>query len=204
LGAFPVLPIISGVSSNDALFVAEALIEGGVEIMEITLRSAESQESLSILRKEFPDLTLGAGSIIHVEQLNWAAGEGLDFAVSPAWNDLIWERSEKISIPLIPGILTPSELLHAINAGCLHPKIFPIEPAGGLPYLQSLLAPFQHTSIQCLPTGGIKKEQVQKYLNFNQVLTVGGSWITPPEMISAKNSKGITELAKSSIMIANC
>lgn len=203
LQKYPVLPIINQATPDEALSIAEALLEGGIDVMEVTLRTAQAKEALQVVRKKFPEITLGVGSILSTEQMNWAAAEGMNFGVSPVWNEDLWELSLDLEISFFPGVLTPSELSRAIDAGCLHPKIFPIEPTGGVAYLKSLLAPFGNTNLYCLPTGGIGKEKVLEYLAIPQVSTVGGSWITPQSLISSKDTKGMTELAKSSLLLAN-
>ena len=203
LGKYPVLPIINQVKPDEALLIAEALTIGGLKIMEITLRTDEAKDALLAVRKHFPKLILGAGSVLNPEQINWIKGEGLNFAVSPGWSDSCWQKATSMNLPFFPGILTPTELMHAIDSGCLNPKIFPIVPAGGAQYLKSLLAPFRKCSIKCLPTGGIKPNMVPNYLNDPDVSMVGGSWITPEDLVSKKDFVGITELAKSSLLLAN-
>jgi len=203
LRKYPVLPIINQATPDQALSIAEALLEGGIDVMEVTLRTAQAKEALQVVRKKFPEITLGVGSILSTEQVNWAAAEGMNFGVSPVWNEDLWALSRDLEISFFPGVLTPSELSRAIDAGCLHPKIFPIEPTGGVAYLKALLAPFGNTNLYCLPTGGIGKEKVLEYLTIPQVSTVGGSWITPQSLISSKDTKGMTELAKSSLLLAN-
>jgi 2-dehydro-3-deoxyphosphogluconate aldolase/(4S)-4-hydroxy-2-oxoglutarate aldolase len=203
LQKYPVLPIINQATPDEALNIAEALLEGGIDVMEITLRTSQAKKALQLVRKKFPEITLGVGSILSTEQVDWAAAEGMNFGVSPVWNEDLWALSLDLEISFFPGVLTPSELSRAIDAGCHHPKIFPIEPTGGVAYLKSLLAPFGNTNLHCLPTGGIGKEKVLEYLKIPQVSTVGGSWITPQSLISSKDTKGMTELAKSSLLLAN-
>ena len=203
LQKYPVLPIINQATPDEALSIAEALLEGGIDVMEVTLRTSQAKEALQVVRKKFPEITLGVGSILSTEQVDWAAAEGMNFGVSPVWNEDLWALSLDLEISFFPGVLTPSELSRAIDAGCLHPKIFPIEPTGGVAYLKALLAPFGNTNLYCLPTGGIGKEKVLEYLKIPQVSTVGGSWITPQSLISSKDTKGMTELAKSSLLLAN-
>ena len=203
LGKYPVLPIINQVTPDEALLIAEALSVGGVKIMEITLRTDKAKDSLLAVRKHFPELVLGAGSVMNPEQMNWIKGEGFNFAVSPGWSDLCWQKATSLELPFFPGILTPTELMHALNSGCLNPKIFPIAPVGGVQYLKSLLAPFRKYSIKCLPTGGIGRNMVPNYLSDPHVSMVGGSWITSEDLVSKKDFAGITELAKSSLFLAN-
>ena len=203
LGKYPVLPIINQVTPDEALLIAEALTVGGVKIMEITLRTDKAKDSLLAVRKHFPELVLGAGSVMNPEQMNWIKGEGFNFAVSPGWSDLCWQKATSLELPFFPGILTPTELMHALNSGCLNPKIFPIAPVGGVQYLKSLLAPFRKYSFKCLPTGGIGRNMVPNYLSDPHVSMVGGSWITSENLVSKKDFAGITELAKSSLFLAN-
>ena len=203
LRKYPVLPIINQATPDQALSIAEALLEGGIDVMEVTLRTTQAKKALQLVRKKFPEITLGVGSILSTEQVDWAAAEGMNFGVSPVWNEDLWALSLDLEISFFPGVLTPSELSRAIDAGCHHPKIFPIEPTGGVAYLKALLAPFGNTNLYCLPTGGIGKEKVLEYLKIPQVSTVGGSWITPQSLISSKDTKGMTELAKSSLLLAN-
>jgi len=203
LEKFPVLPILNHASPDEALVVAEALLTGGVKIMEITLRTDLATDALIQVRREFPKLFLGVGSITSEEQLDWAVNEGINFGVSPAWSDSLWERSLEIKLPFIPGILTPTELLKASYAGCYHLKIFPIEPVGGISYLNSLIAPFRGSKIKYLPTGGISKDVVSQYLRVPEVMTVGGSWLTPKKLVLKKDRSAITKLAKSSLLLAN-
>ena len=203
LGKYPVLPIINQATPDEALLIAGALMQGGVKIMEITLRSDLAKDSLIAVRREFPELIIGAGSVMNPEQIEWVKEEGLDFSVSPGWSDVCWQKANSLNLPLFPGIMTPTELMHAINSGCMNPKIFPIAPLGGIEFLQALLAPFRKTDLQCLPTGGIKQNQVSEYLSDPQVSMVGGSWIAPRKLVKQKYIAGITELAKSSLLLAN-
>lgn len=200
---YPVLPIINQATAEEALVIAEAFLEADLCLMEMTLRTETAKKALLEVRKKFPNFILGTGSILSKDQMQWAFDAGMDFTVSPAWSDSLWNMSQKLKIPFFPGILSPSELLKSIEAGCLHPKIFPIEPAGGVPYLKSLLAPFQNAEITCLPTGGIGKEKVSQYLVLPEVQIVGGSWITPQTHINSMDAKKITELAKASLLLAN-
>ena len=131
---YPVLPIVNQATIEEALVIAEAFLEAELYLMEMTLRTETAKKGLLEVRKKFPDLVLGVGSILSKDQMQWAFDAGMDFTVSPAWSDSLWEMSQKLKIPLYPGILSPYELLKSIKAGCKHPKIFPIEPAGGVSY----------------------------------------------------------------------
>lgn len=203
LGSQPVLPILNFADRDSALRVTEALVKGGIRAFEITLRSPQAMDALQTVRKEFPDLALGAGTILEKEQLSQVNDCGIDFVVSPGWSDELWVHSQELELLFFPGILTPSELTHACQSGCRALKVFPIEPAGGISYLNSLIAPFRSLNLNYLPTGGISREQVEDYLAEDSVLTVGGSWLTPRDLIVKKEFDKITELASASLHLSN-
>lgn len=203
LRSFPVLPILNLAEQTTALRVAEALTKGGIGAFEITLRNANALSSLQAVRKEFPGLTLGAGTILEKEQISQVKDLGIDFGVCPGWDDDLWSHSKDLDFPLIPGVLTPTELTRACKSGCRTLKVFPIEPAGGVGYLKSLIAPFRSWNLDYLPTGGIGKEKVSSYLEDEAVLTVGGSWLTPLTLIEKKEFTAITELAIASLSLGN-
>ena len=203
LGRQPVLPILNLADQETALRVAEALTKGGIGTFEITLRSATALGSLQAVRKEFPDLALGAGTILEKEQVSQVKDLGVDFGVCPGWDDELWVHSQELDFPLFPGILSPTELTHAYKSGCRALKVFPVEPAGGIAYLKSLIAPFRSLNLKYLPTGGIGRDKVASYLEDEAVLTVGGSWLTPRGLIEKKKFEGITELAIASLSLGN-
>ena len=203
LGGQPVLPILNLADRETALRVAEALTKGGIGAFEITLRSTTALGSLQAVRKEFPGLTLGAGTILEKEQVSQVRDLGIDFGVCPGWDIELWTHSQELGFPLFPGILTPTELTHAHKSGCRALKVFPIEPAGGISYLKSLIAPFRSLGVKYLPTGGIGRDKVAPYLEDEAVLTVGGSWLTPRNLIEKKGFAEITELAIASLSLGN-
>ena len=203
LGRQPVLPILNLADRDSALRITEALVKGGINAFEITLRSPEAMDALQTVRKEFPDLTLGAGTILDKEQLSQVKDGGIDFGVSPGWSDGLWEHSQELELLFFPGIVTPTELTHAHRSGCHVLKVFPIEPAGGIAYLKSLIAPFRALGIRYLPTGGIDRSKVAPYLLDDAVVTVGGSWLTPKDLIDKKEFGKITELAIASLSLGN-
>ena len=199
----PVLPILNLADQETALHVVEALIAGGIKALEITLRTPAALDALRAVRKEFRELTLGAGTILDKEQIKKVFDSGIDFGVSPGWDDDIWIQAQSLGFHLFPGILTPTELTRAQKAGCRSLKVFPIEPVGGINYLKSLIAPFRSLGMKYLPTGGISKGNVAPYLAEETVLAVGGSWMAPPALIEKKDFRAITELAKESFCLGN-
>ncbi len=199
----PILPILNLANRDSALRVTEALIAGGIKVFEITLRSPEALQTLQAVRKEFPELTLGAGTILNNEQVTQAKELGIDFGVSPGWSKELWTHAQEVDLPFLPGILTPTELMSAYRAGCRILKVFPVEPVGGISYLKSLIAPFRPLGIRYLPTGGIVREKVSSYLLDEAVLTVGGSWLTPKDSIENKDFEKITRLAIEALSLGN-
>ena len=202
LGKYPVLPILNLSNPKTSLQTAEALAEAGVEIMEMTLRNDEALPSLEAVRKEFPHFILGAGTLLEIEQIERVQDIGIDFGVSPGWDESIWIKAQEENFFLIPGILTPSELNNVSKCSCPLIKIFPIEPAGGYSYLKALLAPFRARGLKYLPTGGITKDLVSSYLADPDVLTVGGSWLTPSHLLKNSQFCEITKLAKEALSFA--
>ena len=201
IGKYPVLPILNLTTPENALRTAEALAAGGIEIMEVTLRNDDALPSLEAIRKEFPHFTLGAGTILNAEQLGRVENIGVNFGVSPGWDKALWKKAVKKNFFLIPGILTPSELNSIAKFDCSLIKVFPIQPAGGYPYLNSILAPFRSLGRKYIPTGGITRDLVSHYLSDPDVLSVGGSWITPSQLLETSQFKKITELAKSALSL---
>ena len=196
LKGIPVLPILNGIGPCDPLRIAEALMEGGLGALEITLREEGAQNALCAIRKKFPGLLLGAGSLFETEQVEWAADQGLDFGVSPGWQPELWEKAQENDFIYFPGVLTPTELSGVLGSGCRTVKIFPIEPVGGLAYFRSLTAPFQKFPVHYLPTGGVGEAQVSSYLAEKGVISVGGSWITPKDVIFNEDYPAMKRLAQ--------
>lgn len=204
VGKSPVLPILNLVDIHQGLRAAEALANGGIETIEITLRNKTALSVLHEIRKEFPHFTLGAGTILQEEQIKQILDIGVDFGVAPGWNESVWQQAQLNKFMLIPGIITPTELNNAHQKGCTTLKIFPVEPAGGYPYMQALLAPFRNLGIKYIPTGGIKQEVVPSYLADPDVLTVGGSWLTPANLLENSQFAEITKLAMKAVSLAKC
>ena len=196
---YPVLPIVNQATIEEALVIAEAFLEADLYLMEMTLRTETAKKGLLEVRKKFPDLVLGVGSILSKDQMQWAFDAGMDFTVSPR-EDSLWKWSKiKNSFHLE---LSPSELLKSIKAGCKHPKFFPLNQQ------EASLASNLYCSLpkcQChLPANWWNwKEKVSHYLDLPEVQIVGSSWITPQTHIANKDAKKITELAKASLLHAN-
>jgi 2-dehydro-3-deoxyphosphogluconate aldolase/(4S)-4-hydroxy-2-oxoglutarate aldolase len=180
-----VVPVIAIESADLALPLADALISGGLPVAEITFRTQAAAEVISILKEKRPELFLGAGTILTVDQLSSAKECGAVFGVSPGLNPEIAEKSVEIDFPLFPGVMTPSEIEQGLSFGMKVLKYFPAEASGGISMLKAVSAPYGHLGVKFIPTGGISVKNLEDYLKLPQVLVVGGTWIAKKDMISA-------------------
>ena len=194
---------------QNAVPTAKALLDGGITIIELALRTKAALPSISLIAKEVPQMYIGAGTIIEPGQaatvkqapkgaapLGEAPLAAARFGVSPGLNPEIVKEAIAANLPFAPGIATPSELEQAISLGCRVVKFFPAEGLGGLNYLKSINAPYNHLGIKYIPLGGITVDNLVSYAQFSPVLAVGGSWIASKELISAQNWTEITRRAK--------
>jgi 2-dehydro-3-deoxyphosphogluconate aldolase/(4S)-4-hydroxy-2-oxoglutarate aldolase len=182
-----VVPVIAIEDVGRALALADALIHGGLPVAEITFRTEAAAHVISILAKERPDLLVGAGTILTIDNLNKAVDSGAKFGVAPGLNPKVLKAALKLEFPFSPGIMTPSDIEIALDMGVRVLKFFPAEAAGGLKMLSSLAAPYAHTGVEFIPTGGIAVNNYRDYLSKPFVLAVGGTWIASKENIAAGN-----------------
>ncbi len=187
----------------DAPVVANTLIEGGVDVIELTLRTPDAFRALEEIRKKVPDMIAGVGTVLTPDQCRTAQSAGAEFAVSPGFNKKVVETAIAINLPFSPGIATPSDIEGAYEIGCDILKIFPAEHLGGLTYLKSINAPYAHLSISYIPLGGINEGNLSNWLSQPEVLAIGGSWIAPREIIIEKNWKEIKNRACKARLIAD-
>jgi len=182
-----VIPVIAIEDPEKALHLADALIEGGLPLAEITFRTAVAAKVISVLTKKRPDLLVAAGTILTIDQLKQARDYGALFGVAPGIDTKLIEEALKIGFPFIPGVMTPSEISICLNYKLKLLKIFPAGSLGGVNYIKSIIGPFAHTGIMFSPTGGVNKENFKSYLEIPQVISVGGTWVATKEDISAGN-----------------
>lgn len=188
-----VIPVIVIDQVEATLPLADALIEGGLPVVEITLRTVEAAKVIEKLAKERQNLLVGAGTILTVDNLKKARDCGAKFGVSPGLNRKIVEEAFKIGFPFFPGIVTPSDIEVALEMGTKTLKFFPAEAAGGIDMLKSLIRPYAHLGVQFIPTGGVTMQKAKNYLTIPEVIAIGGSWIAKKEDISTGNWKEIKE-----------
>ena len=194
LRASPVMPVLAIERLDQALPLAEALLSGGIATLEITLRTPVALEAIRCIRRAFPDAYVGAGMVTTPEALRQVAEAGASFAVSPGLTRPLIEAAASSAIPLLPGVMTPTEVMTAMDAGFRFLKLFPAEQAGGIPMLKALAGPFKE--LRFCPTGGIGPSSAPAYLAQPNVLCVGGSWLTPRALLEAGDWQAIQALAR--------
>jgi 2-dehydro-3-deoxyphosphogluconate aldolase/(4S)-4-hydroxy-2-oxoglutarate aldolase len=180
---------------EDGPELAKALLEGGVDIMELTLRTPAAIGALRRIRAEVPDMLAGAGTVLTPAQVEEVKNAGAEFAVSPGVNPRVLQAAKDAGIPFAPGIATPSDVEHALEFDCRLLKFFPAEATGGLAYLKAMAAPYQHIGVRFLPLGGVNEKNMSSYLADPLIPAIGGSWLAPREAIREKRWEHITTLA---------
>jgi 2-dehydro-3-deoxyphosphogluconate aldolase/(4S)-4-hydroxy-2-oxoglutarate aldolase len=178
-----------------AAATARALLDGGVDAMELTLRTDDALAAIRAIRRETPEMLVGAGTVLTAGQVGQVAEAGAEFAVSPGVNPAVLEAARRIGLPFAPGVATPTDVETALALGCRELKFFPAEPSGGLNFLRSMAAPYAHLGVRFVPLGGVNVDNLAAYLQEPLVLAVGGSWLAPKNVIAAGNWDEITARA---------
>ena len=192
-----IIAVLEMESEQNAVPTAKALLEGGITVIELALRTPAAVPSIALIAKEVPQMYIGIGTIIEAGQAAMVKKQdGVRFGVSPGLNPEIVREAIAEGLPFAPGIATPSELEQAISLGCRVVKLFPAEGMGGLSYLKSINGPYNHLGIKYIPLGGVSVENLASYAKFNPVLAIGGSWIANKELINAQDWKEITRRAR--------
>lgn len=190
----PIVPVIALEDEEDALPLAKALLEGGINIMEITLRTEAGLKSIEIISKALPQMHVGAGTVLNANDFKSAVAHGAAFVFSPGISEELMQTSKELNVALIPGVATASEVMLAKNNGFEHCKLFPATLAGGVEILKAFNGPF--ASMRFCPTGGVNLENINDYLALENVLCAGGSWIVPKQAMKEKDFEHITKLCK--------
>ncbi len=195
----PIVPVVVIENIKDAVPLAQSLVEGGIQIIEVTLRSSCALEAIELIAKNVPKMRVGAGTILNPTQLEQAQNRGAEFLISPGLTIKLLEYAKKKDIPLIPGVSSSSEVMQALELGYNALKFFPAEYCGGVKLLNAFNGPFK--GVKFCPTGGISADNMRSYLNLENVLCVGGSWLTPKNLIQNKEWDKITEICKRSLAL---
>jgi 2-dehydro-3-deoxyphosphogluconate aldolase / (4S)-4-hydroxy-2-oxoglutarate aldolase len=194
LALAPVIPVLTVEKLEHAAPLAKALFAGGLTVLEITLRTPAALKVIEAMRVAVPDAVIGAGTLVRPADFKRAADVGAQFAVTPGLTPQLAEAAQTVGYPLLPGIISPSEILQALHFGYDTLKFFPAQPAGGIPMLQSFAGPFANVAF--CPTGGITRESAPSFLKLRNVLCVGGSWIAPNALVEKGDWAGIEALAR--------
>lgn len=182
--------------AGDAVPLARALLEGGVGVMELTLRTPAALDALRHIRREVPEMVAGIGTILNVDQLHAAHEAGAAFGVSPGCNPRLLSAAREAAFSFGPGISTPTDIEIAVEHGCRLLKFFPAEQLGGLSYLRAMAAPYAHLGLRYIPLGGLTEANAGTYLNDPLIGAIGGSWIAPREAIKSNDWKTIAANAR--------
>ena len=189
-----IIPVVALEDVKDALPLAQALCDGGLPCAEVTFRTAAAEESIRLMSEKFPDMLIGAGTVLTIEQVDRAVAAGARFIVSPGFNPKVVKHCVDKGIPITPGCSCPSDIEQALEFGLDVVKFFPAEPSGGLKMIKALAAPYN--MVKFMPTGGINATNVKDYLAYDRILACGGSWMVKGDMIKAGDFEKITALAK--------
>ena len=199
IGQMGIVPVVVLNDVKNSVPLAQSLINGGLPCAEITFRTEAAQQSIAEISKNFPQMFVGAGTVLTTEQVDRAVDAGAKFIVSPGFNPKVVEYCIKKGYPVTPGIMTPTELEMALEFGLDVVKFFPAENAGGLKMIKAMAAPY--TKMKFMPTGGINPQNVREYLQCDKILACGGSWMVKGDLINSGNFAEIEKLTKEASQI---
>lgn len=195
-----VIPVVVLNEVKDALPLAKALVEGGLPCAEVTFRTEAAEESIRQMSQAYPEMLIGAGTVLTTDQVDRAVNAGASFIVSPGFDPEIVDYCISKNIPVIPGCITPSEVAQAVKRGLTRIKFFPAEQAGGLPMIKAMCAAY--TTVKVMPTGGINAKNLESYLSCDKIYACGGSWMVKGDMIKAGEFDKIKELTAEAVKLA--
>jgi len=194
-----IIPVVQIPQLEHALPLAESLLEGGLPCAEVTFRTAAAADSLSQIKARFPEIFLGAGTVLSVEQAEAAIGAGAEFIVSPGTNPAVVDYCTSRGVTIFPGVCTPTEIEMALAKGINVVKFFPAEAMGGVKFLKAICAPYKQ--VRFIPTGGIATANLGQYFALPQVVACGGSWMVKPELLSSGNFAEVKRLAGEAVAL---
>jgi 2-dehydro-3-deoxyphosphogluconate aldolase / (4S)-4-hydroxy-2-oxoglutarate aldolase len=200
LSTGPVMPVIVLKRLEDAVPLARALVAGGVRVLEVTLRTPVAFAAIEAIRKQVPEAIVGAGTVTRASEFEQAVAAGAAFIVSPGLTSGLIEAARTSSIPLLPGVMTPSEAMAARDAGFSRLKLFPAQQAGGIGMLKAMAGPLADLSF--CPTGGITPETAADYLRLSNVICIGGSWLAPEAAVTSGDWRAMEKLAAAATALA--
>ena len=194
---YGVVPVVVLEDAKDALPLAKALKEGGLPCAEVTFRTDAAEESIRLIRREYPDMLVGAGTVLGIDQAERALEAGAKFIVSPGFDPQVVDDCLERDVPVFPGCITPSEVAQAVKRGMEVLKFFPAEQAGGLAMIKAMAAPY--TMVKFMPTGGISEKNLKDYLECDKIICCGGSWMVKGSLIKNGEFGKIRKLVKEAV-----
>ena len=197
LEEYGVVPVVVLKDTKDAIPLADALIEGGLSCAEVTFRTEAAEESIRLISEKYPEMLVGAGTVLTIEQVDRAVNAGAKFIVSPGFDAEIVDYCLEKNIPVFPGCITPSEVAQAVKRGLKVIKFFPAEQAGGVAMIKAMGAPY--TMVKFMPTGGISAKNLSEYLSCSNIVCCGGSWMVKGDLITEDKFDEITALTKEAV-----
>ena len=197
---YAVVPVVVLNDADDALPLADALIKGGLPCAEVTFRTDAAEESIRRICESFPDMLVGAGTVLTTEQVERAHKAGAKFIVSPGFDPEIIDCCISIGLPVLPGCITPSEIAQAVKRGLKVVKFFPAEQSGGVAMIKAMAAPY--SMVKFMPTGGISTKNLADYLSCDKILCCGGSWMVKEDLIRSGSFDKITDMTREATALA--
>ncbi|MDO4491825.1 MAG: bifunctional 4-hydroxy-2-oxoglutarate aldolase/2-dehydro-3-deoxy-phosphogluconate aldolase [Lachnospiraceae bacterium] len=197
---FAVVPVVVLHDAKDALPLADALVKGGLPCAEVTFRTEAAEESIRLMCEKYPEMLVGAGSVLTIDQVDRAVNAGAAFIVSPGFDPEIVDYCLSKNIAIIPGCITPSEISQAVKRGLTAVKFFPAEQSGGVAMLKAMAAPL--TMVRFMPTGGISMANLKEYLSYDKIICCGGSWMVKDSMIKNGEFDKIQQMTSEAVALA--
>jgi len=201
LQACRLVPVVVIEDAGQAVDLSRALLEAGLGVIEITFRTDAAEESVRRIAKEYPEMLVGAGTLLNADQVQRAVAAGAKFGLAPGLDPNVVEAARGFGLDFIPGVMTPGEVLQGLALGCTVQKFFPAEQAGGAAYLKALEGPYGHTGVRFIPTGGLHSGNIVPYLALKSVAALGGSWFVEKKLIQEGDWAAITRLTRAAIQI---
>ncbi len=198
--AFGIIPVVVLEKTKDAAPLAKALTEGGLPCAEVTFRTDTAEESIKIMASEYPDMFVGAGTVLTIEQVDRAVAAGAKFIVSPGFDSEIVDYCLSKEIPVFPGCVTPSEVAQAVKRGLKVVKFFPAEQFGGVATIKAIAAPY--VGLKFMPTGGINAKNLESYLSCDKIVACGGSWMVKGDLIKVGKFDEIKAMTEEAVKLA--
>lgn len=197
---FGVVPVVVLENAEDAVPLADALTQGGLPCAEVTFRTEAAEESIRRMSEKYPEMLVGAGTVLTTKQVDRAAAAGAKFIVSPGFDPEIVDYCLEKKLPVFPGCISPSEVAQAVKRGLKVVKFFPAEQAGGIAMIKAMAAPYN--MVKFMPTGGISAKNLKDYLSFDRIICCGGSWMVKGELVRNGDFNKIRELTKEAVELA--